>query len=233
MPLAAEKDVFLDNTINSYETRIESIESFFCTAGQIFQDFQESLFSTRLEREQINNQLRETLAQKVSLRKKDFDRMIAIISSYLDENEKEIRQLSHTYLKEQTELVHQLRESLRNFKDALTQGRDEKAIELQTLIKEILTKQDKSKTEVTSKLKEFQRGQQHTSKMLKELLAKGDKLRVRDFKAMLAQFKKQRKHRMACQFKRREDVLDMLGKFKVERIQAERDRLEEYNAVVT
>ncbi len=228
MPLAVEKEIILDSIITSYEARIESVESFFCTAGQIFHDFQDFLFSTRTERETINTQLRETLAQRVSLRKKDFDRMTAIISSYLDESENEIRQLSHKYLNEQTALVQQLRESLRNFKDALTHGRSEKVNELHKLIQEIIVKQENNKTEVTSRLNDFRKGQQYTSKMFKELLAKGDNLRIKDFKTMLNQFKKQRRHRLAYQFKRREEVRDMLDKFKADRIQTERVRLGEH-----
>ena len=184
MLLAAEKENVLENIISSYEARIQSVEAFFETTGQIFQDFQESLLSTRAEREKISNQLRESLAQNGSLRKKDFDRMMSVISSYLDESEQEVRQLSHKYLTQQTKLVQQLREGLRNFKDALTDGQAEKVKELQAVIREILTKQDESKIEVTSKLKEFQQGQQQTSGMLKELLGRGEELRIRDFKAM-------------------------------------------------
>jgi hypothetical protein len=227
MTLATEKENILDSIISSYEARIQSIEAFFDTTGQIFQDFQDPLLNTRTEWEKINSQLRENLAQNGSLRKKDFDRMMGVISTHLDESEQEVRQLSHKYLNEQTTLVQQLREGLRNFKDALTEGQAEKVKELQTLIKEILSKQDESKIEVTSKLKEFQQGQQQTSEMLKELLAKKEKLRIRDFKAMLAEFKKQREHRIAYQERRREDVRVMLGKFKAERTQAERERLAE------
>ncbi len=227
MTLVTEKENVLDSIISSYEARIQSIETFFDTTGQIFQDFQESLLSTRAEREKINSQLRENLAQNGSLRKKDFDRMMGIISSHLDESEREVRQLSQKYLNEQTKLVQQLREGLRNFKDALTEGQAEKVKELQTVIKEILSKQNESKIEVTSKLKEFQQGQQQTSKMLKELLAKGEELRIRHFKAMLAEFKRQRAERIACQEQRRQKVRDMLGKFKAERTQAERERLAE------
>jgi hypothetical protein len=114
---------------------------------------------------------------------------------------------------------------LRNFKDALTEGQTEKVKELQTLIKEILARQDESKIEVTSKLKEFQQGQQQTSKMLGGLLAKGGELRISDFKATLAEFKRQRKERLACQERRRQEVKDMLGEFKAKRIEAEQDRL--------
>lgn len=225
MPLATEKENIFENLISSYESRIQSIEAFFEAAGQIFQDFQESLLSTRTKREKINSQLRENLARNGSLRKKDFDRMMGVISSHLDESEQEVRQLSHKYLNEQTKLMQQLREGLRAFKDALTKGQAQEVKELQKLIKEILSKQDESKNEVTSKLKEFQQGQQQTSKMLNELLGRGEELRIRHFKAMLAEFKRQRAERIACQEQRRREVRDMLGKFKVNRAWAEQERL--------
>jgi len=231
MPLATEKENVLEIIISSYEARIQSVEAFFEATGQIFQDFQESLLSTRAEREKINGQLRESLARNGSLRKKDFDRMISVISSHLDECEQEVRRLSQKYLREQTKLVQQLRQGLKDFKEALTKGQAQKVKELQELIKEILTKQDESKNEVTSKLKDFQQGQQQTYKMLRGLLAKGEELRIRDFKAMLAEFKKQRKERLACQEQRRQEVKDMLGKFKVDRTEAERTRLAEQQEV--
>jgi hypothetical protein len=224
MLVATEKENVLDSIISSYEARIQSIEAFFDTTGQIFQDFQDSLLNTRAEREKISSHLRENLAQNGSLRKKDFDRMMGVISSHLDESEQEVRQLSQKYLNEQTKLVQQLREGLKEFKDALTEGQAEKVEELQGLIKEILTKQDESKNKVTSKLKEFQQGQQQTSNMLNELLSKGEKLRIRDFKAMLAKFKKKREQRIACQEQRRQQVRDMLGKFKTERTEMEQNR---------
>ncbi len=225
MLLAAEKENVLDSIISSYEARIQSVEAFFETTGQIFQDFQNSLFNTRQEREKINNLLRENLAQNGSLRKKDFNRMIGVISSHLDESEQEVRQLSQKYLNEQTKLVQQLREGLKEFKDALTEGHAQKVKELQILIKKILSKQDESRNEVTSKLKEFQQGQQQTSKMLRDLLAKGEELRIRDFKVMLGEFKRQRRERIAGQERRRREVKDMLGEFKAKRTEEEQDRL--------
>lgn len=225
MLLAAEKENVLEKVISSYEARIQSVEAFFEVTGQIFQDFQDSLLSTRAEREKINNQLRESLAKNGSLRKKDFDGMMSVISSYLDQSEQEVRQLSHKYLNEQKKLVQQLREGLKEFKDALTAGHAQKVKELQILIKKILSKQDESKIEVTSKLKEFQQGQQQTSEMLGDLLARGEDLRIRDFKAMLTEFKRQRKERIACQERRRQEVKDMLGEFKAKRTEAEQDRL--------
>ena len=227
MLLATNNESILEDIIFSYETRIQSIEAFFEATHQVFQDFQDSLVNTRQEREKINNQLRESLAKNGSLRRKDFDKMMNVISLHLDESEQQVRKLSQEYLGEQTKLMQQLREGLRDFKDALTKGQVQKVRELQTLIKEILTRQDESKIEVTSKLKEFQQGQQQTSKMLGDLLARGEDLRIRDFKAMLTEFKRQRKERIACQERRRREVKDMLGEFKAKRTEAERNRLVE------
>lgn len=227
MLLSVEKENVLEKVISSYEARIRSVEAFFEATGQIFHDFQESLLSTRQEREKISSQLRESLAKNGSLRRKDFDKMMNVISLHLDESEQQVRKLSQEYLGEQTKLMQQLREGLRDFKDALTEGQAQRVKELQPLIKEILTKQDESKNKVTSKLKEFQQGQQQTSKMLRDLLAKGGELRIRDFKVMLAEFKRQRKERIACQERRRQEVKDMLGGFKVRRTEAERNRLVE------
>jgi hypothetical protein len=61
--------------------------------------------------------------------------------------------------------------------------------------------------------------------MLKDLLAKGEKLRIRDFKATLGEFKRQRAERIAYQERRRREVKDMLSEFKAKRTEAEQDRL--------
>jgi len=225
--LATNNESILEDIIFSYETRIQSVEAFFEATHQVFQDFQDSLVNTRQEREKINSQLRESLAKNGSLRRKDFDKMMNVISLHLDESEQQVRKLSQEYLGEQTKLMQQLREGLRGFKDALTKGHVQKVRELQTRVKEILTKQDESRIEVTSKLKEFQQGQQQTSKMLGDLLTRGKELRIRDFKAMLTEFKRQRKERIACQERRRREVKNMLGEFKAKRTKAERDRLVE------
>ncbi len=225
MLAVAEEDNILKNVIASYEARLQSIGVLFEATGQIVQDFQESILSTRAERERINGQLRDNLARNASLRKKDFDRMMSVISSHIDHSEREVRQLFRKYLSEQAKLVQQLREGLQEFRDALVAGRADKVKELHASINEILGKQDGSKNTVTSKLRQFERGQQQTSDMLRELLAKGETLRIGDFKAMLAEFKRQRQERIACRKHRLRQVKDMLDQFKAERKETERARL--------
>jgi hypothetical protein len=166
--------------IASYETRIQNVETLLETAHQFLVGFQDSVLNTRQEREEINNQLRQTLAKSGSLRKKDFDSMISIISSRQDQEEQEIRNLSKNYLNEQTNLVHELGKSLGQFRDALAKGEAQRVREFQMVIKDIFARQEKRKEEVVSRLKEFQQKQQETAKMLRGLLAKGRDLRIRD-----------------------------------------------------
>lgn len=227
MTLAIDKENILESLIASYETRIQCVETFFEVTGQIFQDFQDSLLDTRAERKQISDQLKESLAKNGSLRKTDFDRMISVISTHLDQSEKEIRQLSQQYLQEQTGLMNQLRQGLRDFKDALVTGQAEKVKDLQTFIREILNKQDENKNEVASRIREFENGQRQTSEMLRDLLAKGEELRIRDFKTMLAEFRRQRAERIAASEQRRREVRAMLGQFNAKRTEVEQRRFAE------
>ncbi len=224
MPLSICEENVLEAIIVSYEARIRSIEMFFQATGQILRDFQDSLVNTKAERKKISDQLKESLAKNGSLRKKDFDRMMEVISSHLDRNEKEIRELSQQYLQEQTRLIHQLREGLSDFKDALIAGQNDKLKELQKFIRKILNRQDENKNEVASRIKEFERGQQQTSEMLRDLLAKGEELRIQDFKAMLAEFKRQRAERIAGREQRCREVKDMLGEFNAKRTEVKQAR---------
>ena len=220
MPLAEDMREIVDNIMSSYETRIQSIGSIFDTTQQLLENFQDSFFDTGREREEISAELRESLAKTKSLRRKDFDNMMQGVFPTQEEREKEVRNLLKSYLNEQKEMAHVLRENLAKFSDSLAKGEAQRVKEFQALIKEILAKQDERKNEVTSKLKEFQKQQQELAKRLKTLLAKGRELRIKDFKSMLKEFKTQHKERLSHQIERRKEVNKMLGTFKQERKEA-------------
>jgi len=219
MPLEEAIKNILEDIISSYEDRIHNIGAIFDTTHQILECFQDSFLDTRWEREKINAELRENLAKNESLRKRDFDNMIQGILSSQEEREKEVRNLLNRYLNEQKEMAHTLRENLKNFKDSLARGEAQRVKKFQGMIKEILTKQDERKDEVTSKLKEFQKEQQEMAKRLKELLDKGRELQIKDLKLMLKEFKAQRKERLVCQEERKKEVRSMLVDFKKERVE--------------
>lgn len=210
----------VENAVSSYETRIESVGAIFDTTQQILNDFQETFFERKEERQKINTQLRDTLAHNEHLRKRDFDNMTQSVLITQEERETEVKNLLKGYLNQQREMARTLRENLAEFKEALAKGDVQRIKEFQEMLKDILAKQDARKEEVTSKLKEFQKEQQEMSKRLKTLIAKGSQLRIKDLKEMLQAFNIQHKERLSQQMERRKEVNKMLGTFKQERKEA-------------
>jgi len=220
MPSVREMEYIVQNVFSSYEARIQSIESIFDATHQILKDFQEPFFDTKQERESINAQLREHLARNESLRKKDFDNMMQGILSIQDEREKEVRNLLNSYLNGQKQMAKALKNNLGKFKDSLARGEVQRVKEFQALIKEDLSSLEERKKEAISQLKDFQEEQNVLAARLKELLAKGRELRIRDFKSMLKEFEAQHKERLARQGERKKEVRHLLGKLKKEREEA-------------
>jgi hypothetical protein len=217
IPLAEDIKNIIEDTLSSYEARIESMGSIFDASPLIFSGFQESILDTKEEREKVNSQLRDVLAKKEHLRRKDFDNMMQGILSVQDEREREARNLLKDYLNAQKTMAQVLRENLRKFKDSLAKGETERVKEFQTLIKDILIRQEKRKEDITGKLKDFQKEQHNLAIRLKELLAKGNELRIKDFKLMLKEFKLQREERLTLQKKRKKEIIKMLTDFRKER----------------
>ncbi|MEI7481370.1 MAG: hypothetical protein WCK75_03375 [Elusimicrobiota bacterium] len=182
----------LADIITSHEARVESIGSLFENTYIVSRDFHESLADTRLEREGMRAQLRDILTQNEHLRRKDFDQMMQAILSVQDGREKEVKNLLDTYFNEQKEMSATLRGNLDGFKESLAQGEAQRIRGFQTLLKDILAKQDERKNGVTAKLKEFQEEQKVVAVRLKALLSKGRELRIRDLKVMLGEFKRKR-----------------------------------------
>lgn len=219
MPLAEDMQNIVESVISSYEDRVQSIGSIFDTTHQLLEGFQDGLLDTRQERERVNTELRENLAKNESLRKKDFDNMMRGILSAQEEREKQVRSLLKSYLDEQKEVANALGENLSKVKDVLTKGEIQRIEESQTAITEILAKQEQRKEEVSSELREFQRDQQEMARKLKDLLAKGKELRIKDIKSILAEFKLQHGKRIAQQKERKNKVQNMLDGFREERLE--------------
>ena len=212
-----------ENILSAFEARIQSLGDIFDTTHLLLRGFQDSFLDTKQEREKFSAELRENLAKNDSLRKKDFDDMMRDILATSEAREKEVRNLLDGYFSEQKEMARVLRENLSKDNEALAKGEAGRINEFQAMIKEILAKQEARKEEVTSSLKEFQVEQQEMAKRLKELLAKGSQLCIKDLKIMLKKFKGQREHRIFLQKKRREEVRHLVDDFKKERTGAARN----------
>lgn len=186
----------LNDVVSSYETRIklQNLQSIFDNTFQTIKDFQNSIINTKHEIDKTNIELRENLAKKQSLRRKDFDSMMnGFLSSYEKKEENEIKNLLNIYFKEQEEISQCLMENLIKVKESIAKNDVNQVREFYGAIKKIVINQEQRKNEVIFKLKEFQKEQQEVMERLKGFLAKGEKLRIGDFKEMLDGFKKNRK----------------------------------------
>jgi len=212
----------VEDIVSSYDARIQKLESVFDTTHQLLHGFQENFLDLKQEREKVNAELRESLARNDSLRKKDFDGMMRDIHSKQDMREKEVRELLNNYLNEQKQMAGSLRENLKEFNQALTNGEAQRVGEFKEFIKKNLARQDERKEQVTGKLKEFQKEQKEMAEKLNDLLAKGRELRIKDFKAMLKESRNRNRERIEHRIERRDEVRDMLDDFKMERETAAR-----------
>lgn len=212
--LLEDSKTIFNNVVTPYETSIKHMESLFDITHQLFHGFQNAFLDKKQEWEINNAELRESLAQNTSLRRKDFDNMMQGIFAAQEEKEGEVRNLVNSYMGEQKEMTRILRDNLAKVKDALTRGEEERIREFHAMLKEIFTRHDERNKEVTLRLKEFQKEQQEMAKRLKDLLSKGRELRINDIKSLLKEFKGKQKERLVRQKERREEVICMLSKFK-------------------
>jgi hypothetical protein len=220
MPSGNNMESTVKNLISSYELRLESIGSIFDATHELLQSFRDSFLDTKLEREKVVSELRDNLAKNESLRRNDFNNMMKDVISAQDKREKEVWNMLNNYIGEQKEMSHMLSINFNKFKDSIIVGETQRIKEFKNIIKDILDRQSKRKEDVVFKLKEFQQEREDMSRELKKLLEEREKIRIKDVKAMLKEFKNQKEERVACKEERREEVSKMLGDFKKERLEA-------------
>ncbi|MBA4418314.1 MAG: hypothetical protein C0392_10455 [Syntrophus sp. (in: bacteria)] len=209
----------VEEIITSYEERLESIGIIIDNTETVLGKLQESMSNTKQEREKLNIDLRDTLARNESLRKKDFDTMMNTILLSQDDREREVRGLLSSYFAEQRDMARMLRENLGSFRNSLNRDNIDRVKEFHQMLQDILKKQEKRKTEVTTKLKTYQKEQNEISSTLVELLSRGRDLRTKDLKLMLRQFEARSMERAIQHRERKEDVQMMLNSFRKERLE--------------
>jgi hypothetical protein len=222
----------IDILFASYEERISSIGTFIDTSYQIVQEVQHPLLATKEEQESINVELRERLARTSSLRRKDFDRMMQELLSSQREQEEEVRSLLDGYLKEQKAIVRELRDSLAQVRDSAAEDKAAAVSRLHNQLKETPERQERCRGRMCEKLAEFQRKHETLTSMLKDLLARGEDLKIRDFKQMLGRFQNDRGKRLARQQERKEETRGLLNDFREERAKVEAQRRKEQRVAV-
>jgi hypothetical protein len=222
----------IDILFASYEERVSSIGTFIDTTYEAVQESQRPLLATKEERESINVELRERLARTSSLRRKDFDRMMQELLSSQREQEEDVRGLLDGYLKEQKAIVQELRDSLARVRDSAAEDKSVAVSRLHSQLKETPERQEQCRSRMCERLGEFQRKHEALTSMLKDLLARGADLKIRDFKQMLGRFQDDRGKRLARQQERKEETRNLLNEFHVERATVEAQRRKEQRVAV-
>ena len=193
-----------EEIVSSYQSRISTVAAIIDDTHHLLEDF-------KAKRNEMSNQLKETLARQGSLRKKDFDDMMQHVLSHQDEREKEVKELLKTFFEEQKEVAEIIKKSL-------TGAEKIRIDDFKKMLQDIQARQKARENEVSVMLKEFQTEYKEMAESLRSLLDKREAIRIREFKVML-------KNIRSRQIERAEEARTKLDEFRKER----QDGLLEWN----
>lgn len=160
----------VDNILDSYEARVKVV-------AKVMKETTALLERLSKEQGEMALQLRDTLAKKESLRKRDFDLLLEdVVLRNLDKGKK-VNEVLENFRKEEEAMVARLR-------NILTGAETIKLSEFRLLSKELLERLDRSEKEASEVLRSFHIEQEELAACLRKLVEKGDQIRTKDFKAM-------------------------------------------------
>lgn len=150
-----------EEVVASYVTRLT-------TVSQIIDETYGLLNNSRVERAELETALRDILAETSSLRKKDFDEMMADIMEQQNRREAAIRDGLRRFLDEQVVLANRLKNELKS-------GNIE-------LIRSIQASIEKGLSETKQFITDVHNEEQMLIRRLKILVKMGPQLKVQEFK---------------------------------------------------
>ncbi|MEI6576733.1 MAG: hypothetical protein WCO63_11195 [Bacteroidota bacterium] len=182
-------DGFFGNIINSYESRIQKIQTAFQSSETItesshylFDNVHNSLDRLKKERDDLNARLCEAMAKNGSLRKKDYYTMMSNIINVLDEKEKRAEIKFLTFIEDQKETAQTLKNSILGIKDISSPDCHEKIAIIKEQLSQLSKMQEMRKEEVINTFIDFQRMHNKLKECFETLLAKGSPVLINDIK---------------------------------------------------
>jgi len=163
--------------IDSYEVRMKTVNGLMEQSYRFLRSFQTEL-------EDMIIRLRDNLAKAESLRKKDFDRMMADLTERRMSQEKEAENVFSRFQEEEMAMVDRLRK-------VITSKGGSRLEDMEVIREDILKRQKERETGIIQVLKRVQVEQEELKVALKRLLEKGESVSVRDFKVMLKSLRAQ------------------------------------------
>ncbi len=162
--------------INLYERRMRIIISLIREAVMAAADCSK-------EQEEMIGQLRNNLANVGYLRRKDFDSHMAGVLARMGRIRKNAKDAAEGFLTEEGKIADEMVNILRK---TLACGFTLSAIEILPIVQtEILPRHHEMEKRLAGVLMEFQMEQTAFNTALKDLLSKGERVRIKDLKAMV------------------------------------------------
>jgi hypothetical protein len=206
--------------IDSYEHRVETVETLINNAFESNGDSDEGLSQAYSTAQKLRDDLRETLVRNCSLRRKDFDVYTAKVFYSIDKKKaeieterKQIREILKAYLSKQKELVIALKEQLTKFN---LEGTNKENLEL--LLNDIKTCQREEGEQTFSllkdiefRLKAFRLELADLNRNFERILGRGELLKVEDLRQLKSNLAQER--RKAERKERKQDVERLLAHY--------------------
>ena len=219
----------LKEIVSSYDNRISEVGTVIENTYQVLEEYQNDIVQSKENRDNIKAQLREILTNKQHLRRKDFDQMIEKISEgttngkeEIEKNQLIIREELRGYLDKQKNVAATLRERLARFTDHLKENESNRLIDFKIFLKDLQVQQEKRGEEVRKMLEGFRKElevyraeQMLMSQTLRDLLSKGNSLRIRDFKIAISEIQAQQRERKALWQEERKKIRETLDGFRL------------------
>jgi translation initiation factor 1 (eIF-1/SUI1) len=166
-----ELKALANSVIDSYEMRVRTVNGLMEQAYGFLRSFQ-------MELEEMIERLRDNLAKGESLRKADFDRMMADLSESRLSHQLIAEDVLSRFQKEEMEMIDRLR------KIVISGGRSNLK-DMESIRDDILRRQKERETGVIRALKRVQVEQEELKAAIKRLLSKGEDVKISDFKRMI------------------------------------------------
>lgn len=160
-----------NSVIDSYEMRVRTVNGLMEQAYGFLRSFQ-------MELEEMIDRLRDNLAKGESLRKTDFDRMMADLTERRVSHQLTAEDVLSRFQMEETEMIGRLRKII------VSGGRSDLK-DMEAIRDDILNRQKEREAGVIHALKRIQVEQEELRAGIKYLLNKGDTVKIRDFKRMI------------------------------------------------
>lgn len=164
----------IQEIVVSYEARISTIGTLIDNTYGIMQESKAALG-------RVNSQLRETLANSASLRKKDYNKMVAEIESQQEERHRQVKNLLNEFI-----LLH--KETASQLKTLLADARTGKTVDFRTALTDIQARQDESQKKVMSQLESDRQEQEEFLAEMQRILNNSGTVKARDLKATIRKF---------------------------------------------